>query len=196
MSDSWDPLNSLYEGVDKMLYWGGRPIWKNPVDLVIYQEIVREVRPTLVIETGTHLGGSAEFWHEITHGRVITVDVDQQCKWPPRAAVVALEGSSTDPRIRAMIKKRVRSDDRVLVNLDSSHTHGHVTEELDAYSKFVTSGSYLIVEDGIDDLRYGRIGARQAVIDWLPDHPEFIADAYRERTGITNCPLGFLRRIS
>jgi cephalosporin hydroxylase len=193
-----DLLEVIAEGCGKTLTWNGRIIWKNPVDLVIYQEIAREVEPTLVIETGTHFGGAAEFWFDMMRGkgRVVTIDIEQRCSWKgKRKAIMALEGSSTSPEIFSAVEIAIRKDDRVLVNLDSAHHYEHVTAELASYHHFVTPGSYLIVEDGIDDIRHRRAGARQACLDWLPDHPNFVADAKHERTGLTNCPDGFLKRL-
>lgn len=188
----------LYDGFDIKLSWRGRPIWKNPVDLVTYQMIAREVRPNIVIETGTHLGGSAEFWSEMMQGRgiVITIDVDKRCTWGDSAGIIALEGSSTDPEVVSKVGAMVVSSDVVLVNLDSLHWGGHVLAELRAYSPFVTVGSYLIVEDGIDDFRYGTVGPHQVCAEWVEKNPGFVIDESWEQPGWTNCPGGFLRRVS
>lgn len=190
-------LDLLHEGFDKSLTWRGKPIWKNPVDLVVYQMIARDVEPTLVIETGTHLGGSAEFWFDMMdgEGRVITIDIDQRCSWGGWG-VLALEGTSTAPEIVEAVKKLVGPYDRVLVNLDSSHRYLHVLDELETFAPFVTPGSYLIVEDGIDDFRRGLDGPHAATMDWIATHPEFLVDKSRERPGWTNCPDGFLRKVS
>lgn len=191
-------LEMLHEGFDKKMTWRGRPIWKNPVDLVVYQMIARDVEPTVVIETGTHLGGSAEFWFDMMdgEGRVITIDIEQRCSWPDELAIVALEGTSTAPEVVAAVTRLIDPADCVLVNLDSSHRYLHVLDELETFSPFVTEGSYLIVEDGIDDVRRGTEGPRRAAMDWAVGHPEFVVDKERELPGWTNCPDGFLRRVS
>ena len=186
-------LTALFEGFDHTFTWKGLPIWKNPVDLIVYQMIAHEVGPTVVIETGTHLGGSAAFWRDVTGGRVITIDIDQRCLWSD-PAIVALEGTSTDPEILKLVSSYVGRHDRVLVNLDSTHRYAHVLDELWNFSPFVTPGSYVIVEDGIDDIRYQRNGPRRACLDWVAEHPEFAIDKSREVPGFTNCPDGFLRR--
>jgi cephalosporin hydroxylase len=129
---------------------------------------------------------------------VISVDPYPHRPLPVDDDVVFLTGSSTDPWIWKEIARIENLDlapgAQVLVNLDADHSYEHVTAELDIYSKFVTSGSYLIVEDGVDDFRDGREGVYAATRDWLADHPEFEVDRFRERLGLTNCPGGFLRR--
>ncbi len=188
-------LGPLYEGFDRALTWRGKPIWKNPVDLVQYQMIARDVQPTVVIETGTHLGGSAEFWLDMMNdGYVVTIDIEQRCTWESKR-ILALEGPSTHPEIVVAVQRCVGSDDRVLVNLDSSHRYLHVLDELETFARFVTPGSYLIVEDGIDDIRYGSEGPHKATMEWVASHPEFVVDKAREQPGWTNCPDGFLLRV-
>ena len=196
-----DHVDLIAEGGDKTLTWMGRFCWKNPLDLMIYQEIVYEVRPTLVVETGTHSGGSALFWRDmmrLTDGRefveVVSVDV-RNADMKPVDGVTFLTGSSTDPAIVDAVAYTVAQHERVLVNLDSDHAYQHVRDELDAYHGFVTPGSYLIVEDGIDDYRWDRRGPHAATVDWIAGHPEFKTAKGRERLGVTNCPDGFLRRL-
>lgn len=185
----------LFEGLDQALSWNGKPIWKNPVDLIVYREIAQEIRPTVVIETGTSLGGSAEFWRsQETVQRVVTVDVNQRCEWKAGDDIVALEGSSTDPAIVARVRELTDGFGTILVNLDSNHSRDHVLAELDAYHRFVTVGSYLIVEDGIDDLRRGFQGPLAATEKWLEGRRDFVVDDYRTRAQITNCPGGYLQR--
>jgi len=160
-----------------------------------------EVGPGLVIETGTHMGGSALFWADLLAlrggGTVISVDVAPPPFKPPKS-ILFLTGSSTDAAILDQVipaAERLAAAGRpVLVNLDSDHAYRHVTNELDAYAELVTPGSYLIVEDGIDDHRWNRQGPHAATLDWLRSHPEFEIDKTRERLGLTNCPDGFLRR--
>src|SRR5512138_524771 len=93
----------LVEGAGRTLQWGGRFIWKNPLDLFVYAEIVREVRPALVIETGTHEGGSALFWADMLSlyapgGLVVTIDrIDSGLVSDER--IVYLVGDSVSPEI-------------------------------------------------------------------------------------------------
>lgn len=196
-------VRHIAEGSDHNLSWMGETCWKNPLDLMIYQEIVFEVRPTLVIETGTHAGGSALFWRDMmrlarTDGRVVSVDVDPG----PRSigsgdGVTFLVGSSTEPKILGAISGLMQRHDRVLVNLDSNHAYNHVLGELRAYAPWVSVGSYIIVEDGVDDWLLDRRGPFHASRDWLlsAGSSNFVPDWDREKLGITNCPAGFLRRV-
>ena len=188
----------LVEGAGQSLTWGGRFIWKNPLDLFVYAEIVREVKPALVVETGTHQGGSALFWADMLSlysppsGHVVTVDrVDSGLVSDER--ITYLVGDSTAPEILSTIYTLAERG-TTLVNLDSDHSYVHVSQELEAYAPLVSPGSYLICEDGIDDERLGRKGVLAATRGFLAHHPEFDADRSRERYALTNCPEGFLRR--
>ena len=189
---------SLIEACDHTLTWRGVFIWKNPLDLFVYQEIVREVRPTLVIEAGTNMGGSALFWADMLElhggGRVVTVDIeDRHLEDTERIAHVV--GSSIHPSTVEYVAGLVRKDDRVLVNLDSNHTYEHVAQELELYAPFVSEGSYLICEDGIDEVLFGGKRVLAATREFVERHPEFAVDEACERYGLTNCPEGFLRRL-
>lgn len=203
-------LDAIVEGGNESLTWHGRKCWKNPLDLIIYQQLVFEVEPTVVIETGTNAGGSARFWRDMmmlidrrSDGHVISIDVNPA----PRQAepadepgsdyrIMFLLGNSTSPQIIKEVKQNIAVADRVLVNLDSDHNVSHVARELELYAPLVSVGSYLIVEDGVDDFRFSREGPYQATVEFLERHPEFEADPYPERLGLTNCPGGFLRRLA
>ncbi len=198
-------VDAVAEGGNETVTWRGVKCWKNPLDLIIYAEIVHEVRPSLVIETGTHAGGSTLFWLDMMRledvGRAVVISVDLNSV--PRGVlpfvgrtggIALLRGSSTSPEILKPVQNETQHHERVLVNLDSDHSEQHVAAELAAYAPLVTPGSYLIVEDGIDDFRWDRRGPYHACIDFLALHPEFERDIHRERLGVTNCPSGFLRR--
>ena len=194
------PLSALYDEHDaqRTQTWRGHFCWKNPIDLLEYAAIVYEIRPTLIIETGTHSGGSALWWRDMMllvsgRGHVISVDTHPQKGLPEERDIVFVRGSSTDTRVISEIENSLVSNDVVLVNLYSDHSASHVTDELDIYSKYVTMGSYLIVEDGCDDFRASKCGPFTACSAWLPYHPEFEVDTSRERLG-TNNPSGYLRR--
>ncbi len=201
-------LDGLYEGGNKTLTWHGRTCWKNPCDLIIYAEIVHDVKPRLVLETGTHMGGSALFWADMlelagddgTEGAtVVTVDVVAHGPLIDDPRILELHGSSTSDSVLGTMRSGANAAAvagwPVLVNIDSDHNPRHVRAELEAYAPFVTPGSYMIVEDGVDDFRWRREGPHAATIDFLETHPEFEIDKSRERLGLTNCPDGFLRRL-
>jgi cephalosporin hydroxylase len=183
--------------------WLGTPIWQNVLDLWTIQETIAEIRPALLIETGTHRGGSALFYahlmDELDCGRVMTIDiVDLHERDHPRVEFV--HGSSTDPavveRARAACE---RAYGPVMVILDGDHSRDHVAAELEIYGPMVTPGSVLLSQDGIIDefwvFKGDRPGPLPANRAFLASHPEFEYDRERtERFGLTHHPLGWMRR--
>ncbi len=184
-------------------YWLGAPLLKLPSDLWIYQEIMHEIRPVLIVETGTYRGGSALYMASImdllNRGRVLTIDVNPQPNLPTHPRIEYLAGSSIAPETIERVKTCVeQADGPVLIILDSDHRRDHVLAELAAYHSLVTPGSYLIVEDtahnGHPVLRHAGPGPWEAVELFLSDHPEFTPDADREKFMVTWNPRGFLKR--
>jgi len=147
--------------------WLGRPIIQFPQDIIASQEIVWNTRPDLIIETGIARGGSLILWASLlemmgVEGRVIGIDID--IREHNRTAIEAhplfrrinmLEGSSVDEGIAAKVKEIASGHKRVMVVLDSMHTHEHVLKELQLYAPMVTAGCYLLVFD--------------TIIEFLPD---------------------------
>lgn len=184
--------------------WMGVPILKNPLDLWIYQEILWDLKPTLIIETGTAYGGSALYFAHMmdrrAEGRVITVDIEPNEPIPYHRRLIAIKGSSTDEQILSQIAALIKPDDRVMVVLDSDHSAAYVKAELDIYSHFVTPGQFLVVEDTningnpVSRDWMGGPGPMTAVQEWLPQHPEFQPDILAERMMVTFYPDGWLRR--
>lgn len=161
----------------------GVPILKNPCDLWAECMIMEQTRPTVVIETGTYMGGSALYYaHHLEKlgldSRVISIDLDLS-KWQNAHNIYTLPEarnlkymigrSSTDPRVLADL--RLDPDDRVMVILDSDHRAGHVFEELKAYAPLVTSGCYLVVEDGFVD---PNDGPERAIREYFPSRPDWV----------------------
>jgi cephalosporin hydroxylase len=183
--------------------WLGVPIWQNVLDLWTIQETISEIRPALLIETGTNRGGSALFYAHLMdllgHGRVVTVDIERLHELDhPR--VQFLHGSSTDPAIvRQVQQAAAAADGPVMVILDGNHARDHVAQELELYAPLVTPGSYLLSQDGIiDELTIfsdSRPGPLPANLGFLQRHPEFEHDRERnERFLATHHPVGWLRR--
>jgi cephalosporin hydroxylase len=183
--------------------WLGHQVWQSVLDLWTIQEAIADVKPTLLIETGTYRGGSALFYAHLFdlmgRGRVITVDIeDVHDLRHPR--VTFLLGSSTSPDVLMSIREASKeADGPIMVVLDSDHAEDHVASELEAYAPFVSPGSFMLVQDGvIDTLRlFGahRPGPLPAIRAFLRRHPEFEVD--HERSGrflITQHPAGWLRR--
>src|SRR4051794_28486461 len=148
-------FNKLYHSSKattwKDTHWLGVAVLKCPLDLWIYQELVHAQRPDLIIETGTHTGGSALFLATmcdlIGHGRVLTIDIENRPGRPSHRRIEYLLGSSTDPAILKRVSAAAGARKSVLVILDSDHSDTHVLTELREYSRLVRPGGLLIVED-------------------------------------------------
>lgn len=202
--------------------WMGRPIIQYPQDIVAIQEIIWQVKPDLIIETGIAHGGSLilsasllsllEICGEIEHGQVVGVDIDirqhnriEIKKHPLNKKITMLEGSSISPEIISEVRKIANSKKRVMVFLDSNHTHKHVLEELNLYSPIVSKGSYLVVFDTIvEDLPEKLISDRPwskgnnpktAVWEFLKDNKDFEIDTnINNKLLISVAPDGYLRK--
>jgi cephalosporin hydroxylase len=184
--------------------WLGAPLWKNPLDLWVYQEIMWEVKPALIVETGTYRGGSAYYFASLCDliggGEIVTIDVTGRTGRPEHPRIEYVKGSSVAPEIVSHVEERIAAaDGPVLVVLDSDHHEPHVRAELEVYHRFVTPGSYLIVEDtninGHPVNPFFGPGPMEAVEAWLPKHPEFQVDKSREKYMVTHNPKGYLRRV-
>jgi cephalosporin hydroxylase len=186
--------------------WLGTLTYKCPLDMWIYQELLHEIRPGLIIETGTLNGGSALFFATICDvlgtGQVVSIDIEHSDAWPKHDRLTYLQGSSTDPAIVATVQQLLTKlgDVPVLVCLDSNHGMPHVSAELAAYAPLVTVGSYVIVEDTNcnanpvpSDWGPGPIDAVRA---FLAGNPDFVCDAEREKFMMTFNPGSYLRRVS
>lgn len=191
----------------KRTFWRGVPIQKFPQDLVIYQEIIHEVRPDVVVETGTLHGGSALFFADMLHlvhaddnYRVVTVDVAPQVDWThPR--ITFLRGNSVSKEVIDAVEAVLGEFylPTVMVVLDSDHDPNHVLQELYVYAGYVSVGSYLIVEDtnlsGNPVPEYGLGDPAKAVREFLALNDDFVVDRYRERLLLTANPGGFLKKV-
>jgi len=183
--------------------WLGVKVQKCPLDLWVYQELLNEVRPELVIETGTYAGGSALFLAScldlIDCGRVITVDIADHADRPQHDRITYLKASSVDPAVVERLRGEAGRADRVLVILDSDHSRDHVLAELEVYAPLVTPSSYLVVEDtnmnGRPVLPDSGPGPYEAVDAFLRDNPAFERDPAREKFFMTFNPGGYLRRV-
>jgi cephalosporin hydroxylase len=197
--------------------WLGRPIIQYPEDIVAVQELLWKVRPDLVVETGVAHGGSlvlsASILEMLGHGAVIGIDIDirrhnrQAIEEHPLAKRIQLiEGSSTDDKVIAEVVKHAADLERIVVFLDSNHTHEHVLRELDLYSPLVHKGSYLVVFDTVveempDTAFSNRPWARgnnpmTAVREFLARNPRFVVDnEFEQRLQLSVAPSGYLRCV-
>jgi cephalosporin hydroxylase len=182
--------------------WFGVAVAKCPLDLWVYQEIVAETKPDLVIETGTFKGGSALFFANlfdlVGRGRVVTVDTETQPNRPEHERVKYLSGSSTEDQVVDEIRALAAEASSVLVVLDSDHSRDHVLAELRAYSDLVTVGNYLIVEDtnvnGHPVAPEFGPGPTEAIEQFLAEDERFSVDRSKEKLLLSFNPGGYLRR--
>lgn len=202
--------------------WLGRPIIQYPQDMIAMQEIIWEVKPDLIIETGIAHGGSLIFYAAMLElvavcsgieGEVLGIDIDIRPhnrkaieEHPMYNRISMIEGSSIAPEVVAQVVEMAKDKKRVLVCLDSNHTHQHVLEELKAYALLTTVGSYCVVFDTIiEDVPKELVGDRPwgpgnnpktAVQEYLKTHVEFEIDKHLEnKLLISVAPDGYLKRL-
>ncbi|MGE3643045.1 MAG: cephalosporin hydroxylase family protein [Beijerinckiaceae bacterium] len=213
--------------------WMGRPIIQYPQDIQAMQELIWQVRPDCIVETGIAHGGSLIFSASmlalldmtdaisagttldprVSKRKVVGVDIDIRAHnraaidaHPMRSRIEMFEGSSIEKEIVDKVRAAAAGYERVLVCLDSSHTHDHVRAELDAYASLTTPGSYCVVFDTIiEDMPKGYFADRPwdvgdnpktAVHDFVKTHPEFEIDhSIDERLQISVAPHGYLKRV-
>ena len=184
-------------------FWRGTPVMNNPMDLWIYQEIIYETRPDWLLETGTYKGGSALFFASlfdlINNGQVVTVDITDFAGKPEHRRIKYLLGSSTSDQLVNKIKRLIKDSDKVMVMLDSDHRAEHVLNELRIYSKLVTQGCYLVIEDtalnGHPVYPNFGPGPMEAVQAFLKENNDFVVDESREKFLFTASPRGYLRKV-
>jgi len=183
--------------------WLGTDVLKCPLDLWVYQELLHEIRPDWIIETGTAFGGSASYFASLcdvlSHGQVLTIDPLVREGRPRHPRIHYLRGLSTDPEVVAQVSRTVEGARAVLVVLDSDHSYANVLAELRAYHGFVTPGSYCVVEDGNVGghpvRREFGAGPFEAVRAFLDETDAFEIDREREKFYLTFNPSGYLRRL-
>ena len=228
-----DPAKSFFTRSHQLQYsynftWLGRPIIQYPQDIVAFQEVVNVSRPDLIIETGIAHGGSLVFSAsllcllDVMEGldprtsprKVVGVDIDIRehnrealDNHPLRFKMELIEGSSIDPVIIQQVRSYANHHQRVLVSLDSNHTHAHALAELNAYADLVSVGSYCVMFDTvIEDIPAGSFPDRPwdisdnpktAVHEWLKNHPEFEIDkSIDNKLLISVAPDGYLKRVA
>ncbi len=198
--------------------WLGRPVIQYPQDLIATQEIIWNTRPDLIIETGIAHGGSLIFYASLLEllggdGRVVGIDIDIRKhnrveieRHPMFKRITMIEGSSIDPGVAERVHEHARGRQRIMVVLDSNHTHDHVHSELKLYSGLVTKGSYLIVFDTVvEDMPEGLITDRPwgkgnnpktAVWEFLKTNDRFVIDREIEhKLLLTVAPDGYLKCV-
>lgn len=214
--------------------WLGRPIIQYPQDMAAVQELIWRIKPDLIIETGIAHGGSLIFSASLlalldmceaveknqsldpkdSRRKVLGIDIDIRPhnraaieSHPMASRIEMIQGSSIAPEIIEKVKATAKGFSRILVCLDSNHTHDHVLAELEAYAPLTSVGSYCVVFDTVvEDLPAEMFPDRPwgpgdnpktAVWEYLKAHSEFEIDkSVQHKTLITVAPDGFLKRIA
>ena len=214
--------------------WMSRPIIQFPQDMIAMQELIWQVKPDLIIETGIAHGGSLVFYASILtlldlceanqkqnvfdlssqSRKVLGIDIDIRKHnridietHPMAPRIQMLEGSSVNPEIVEEVKQISLEYKKVMVCLDSNHTHDHVLQELEIYAPMTAIGSYCVVfdtliEDMPDDMFSDRPWGKKnnpktAVFEYLNSNQNFKLDNELEnKLLLTVAPSGFLKRIS
>lgn len=223
ISDLW--LKSGWE--TKYVYsfaWMGRPVIQLPEDMVRIQEVIFEIKPDVIIETGIAHGGSLIFYASLckamNKGRVIGIDIEIRPHnrkaieehFLYEGYIEMIEGSSVDQQTVNDVKGRLKPGETVLILLDSNHTKEHVLKELEVYSPLVTKGSYIVATDGIMELVCGldrtspdweTNNPKAAAIEFVKNNKNFIIDppAFPFNEGsikepVTYWPSSYIKRIN
>lgn len=198
--------------------WMGRPIIQHPHDTMALQELIWQIKPDLIIETGIAHGGSIIFSASMLellggNGEVIAIDIDIRKHnrdeieaHPMFKRIKLVEGSSIAQETLEQVKQLATGKKNIMVVLDSNHTHKHVIKELEMYAPFVSVNSYLIVFDTwVEDVPANYYSDRPwdkgnnpktAVWEFLKEQDDFIIDKSIEyKLSITLAPDGYLKRI-
>ena len=200
-------FHELYYNLDlqtwKNTYWLGVAVSKCPLDLWVYQEIITEIAPELIVESGTYKGGSALFMATVCdalgRGHILSIDIDALEGRPEHPRIHYLTGSSTAEEVKQQVRLEAEAAGSVMVILDSDHSAGHVRAELEVYAPLVSLGSYLVVEDtnvnGNPVLEEFGPGPMEALDDFLVHSDEFVVDRSKEKFMLSFNPKGYLRRV-
>lgn len=216
--------NSIKAKYSYNFSWLGRPIIQYPQDMIAMQELIWSIQPDLIIETGIAHGGSLIFSASMLElnaicggcqdAEVLGLDIDIRPHnreaieaHPMFKRISMIQGSSIAPEIIEQVKAKAEGKQKILVFLDSNHTHDHVLAELKAYAPLTSVDSYCVVFDTvIEDLPADMFGDRPwgvgnnpktAVWEYLKNHPEFAIDkSIQNKILITVAPDGYLKRIA
>ena len=232
LSRIWSRVTNQY-GYTHNFSWLGRPIIQYPQDMNAWQDLIWQIKPDLIIETGIAHGGSLIFsasllalldmCEAIESGTVfnpkkskrkvlgLDIDIRQHNReaieaHPMSSRIQMIQGSSIAPEVIEQVKAVAKKYQRVLVCLDSNHTHDHVLAELEAYAPLTSVGSYCVVLDTlIEDMPKSMFldrpwgpgnNPKTAVREYLKTHPEFRIDKQIEnKLLITVAPDGYLKKI-
>ena len=192
--------------IDTITTWGQVPVFKNPLDLWVMQEIVCDTKPDIIIESGTAFGGSGLFLATICdligNGHILSIDVaSKNINRPKHRRLHYLEGDILGAK--AAVEDFIKSFEgkKVMFIFDDDHSAGHVYKEMELYAPLVSPHCYMIVEDGNVNGHpvrqdYGP-GPLEAIEHFLPKHPEFLLDDSRDSKYLFSFnPKGYLFKLS
>jgi cephalosporin hydroxylase len=187
--------------------WMGIETQKNVLDCWLYQELLWNVRPDVLIEIGSYAGGSTMYFCHLfdllRHGQVISIDINRSSYQAAHPRLTDITGDCSDPAIVAEVSNLCRGK-RVMAIHDADHTREAVLRDLRLYADLISVGSYFIVEDGVVDLfdasaapllGWDRPGPLAAIREFLEEDRRFVVDEDCERYLITYNPRGYLKRV-
>jgi cephalosporin hydroxylase len=210
---------NILSNMEKYSYnfsWMGRPIIQYPQDMVAMQELIWEIRPDLIIETGIAHGGSLVYYASILEligsGEILGIDIDIREhnrkaieEHPMAKRISMIQGSSIDAAVIQQVKEKAQGKSRIMVSLDSNHTHEHVLAELNLYSPFVTKDSYIVVFDTIvEDMPSGMYdrpwdkgdNPKTAIWEFLKNNADFESNkSIENKLLISVAAGGYLRKV-
>ncbi|MBN2323012.1 MAG: cephalosporin hydroxylase family protein [Spirochaetes bacterium] len=195
--------------------WLGIPVIQTPEDLVLMQELIYEVQPDIIIETGIAHGGSliyyASLMELIGKGKVIGIDIDIRShnrtvieSHPMYKRIEMIQGSSVSRETVDKLRAMIPSNAEVIVCLDSDHTRQHVYQELTLYAQFIKPGGYIVVFDtntsqlaelGIFNEIYVNNSPKEAIEDFFKHTDDFVIDRRYNKLFISYSPNGYLKRV-
>lgn len=215
LSNLWVKVSTEF----KMMYeltWLGRPIIQYGSDMIMLQQLIWDIKPDIFVETGIAHGGSLIYTASLfelmgNNGQVIGIDVEIRAhnrtaieQHPLFKRIKMIEGSSIADSTIKELEKNLTSGKKICVMLDSNHSKDHVLKEMQLYSKYVSVGSYLIVQDGaqawVSDIPRGKKEWKEdnplaAIEEFLKTNKDFEIDPGFTRLGITSSPSGYLKKI-
>lgn len=196
-------LNTIQKRIMTETYYFGIKTLKNPFDFWVYQELIHQHKPDVIIEIGNNWGGStlalAHMLDNMQHGRIIGIDIDhskiiEKISQHPRVTLVENNAIDALSQVKALIKPA----EKVLLIEDSAHTYDNTLAVLELYSPFIKIGDFIIVEDSIchHGLDVGPSpGPYEAIESFIKSNNKFEIDRSKESFLITWNPKGFLKKI-
>ncbi|MEX2137910.1 MAG: CmcI family methyltransferase [Pirellulales bacterium] len=183
--------------------WRGVKTLRCPLDLWLYQEIIFETRPELIIEAGTANGGGALYLASLCEmlqwGQVVSIDLQHPPTLPKHPRLTYLKGSSVAKEVLTNVMACANDVQQTMVILDSDHTKAHVLAELRAYAPLVRKGGYLIVEDTIVNGHPVRsdfgAGPMEAIEEFLAETSDWVIDRTKEKFLLSFNRNGYLKRV-